>query len=442
MAKANALRFQPLYLLASLFVLYTYLFVDRQIPALLVEPLKTDFLISDTEVSLLHGLAFAVPLGLFGLVAGRLADTQRRVMVIAVGLSICSFMTIASGFISSYAGLLVCRVGVGIGQAAFTPAAYSLIADSFDRKRLGLALGLFGVGPYLGTGGAYVVGGLAVQQSHAVAQLTGWAGLRSWQLAFLLVGVAGAVLALWSWRLNEAPRRVDHAAITSSPSGRAVIAYFRENLAAFASLKLSAAFASMATYAIVAWYPSHLIRGFGWSAADAAAILGPLLAVTGALGVTLGGWVADEAVKRRPHGRSLVMAICSGLAVPLALAAPLIQPGAGLVLLALAFFLATATIGINPSATMAMMPGRMRGVATAIGVLVVNLLGLGLGPTTVAIFSDSLLQGPAHLSIALAIALPMMLTLSALCAGAGFQAYARSVARFEVEPSRQDVTKP
>lgn len=435
---------RPALLLASLLVFYSFLLADRQMTAMLVEPLKADLRISDVEFSLLHGFIFAVGLGLFGLVGGRFADTRRRVSVITVGLAICSAMTIASGFMSSYAGLLLCRFGVAVGQAAFTPSAHSLIADSFDRKRLGLALGIFGIGPYLGIAGAYFIGGMTAQQSRAIGDIAGWVDLRSWQFAFLAVGAVGVAVTLWSLWLREAPRSnaTDAGDHDASPDGATVFAYFRRNLVAFGGLKLSTAFASMAVIAIIAWYPSHLMRNFGWLAADTAAVLGPMLAMTGMLGVMSGGCLADFAASRRADGRPLAMAICAGLGAPCALAAPLMPASAGLALCALAFLFASATIGINPSATMAMMPGRMRGMASAIGVLLVNMIGLGLGPTIVALVSDSLPDGPRQLSVALAITLPPMMALAAICAAMGCTAYRRAVIALDAENSRRNVAEP
>jgi MFS family permease len=422
---------RPVVLLINLLVIYAYLFIDRQIISLLVEPLKADLRISDTDIGVLQGLPFAVALGLGGLIAGRTADLYRRMTVIVVGLVTCGVMTLASGLTTSYAGLLLCRFGVGLGQAAFLPAAHSLIADSFGPRRLGIALGLFGVGSYLGAGIAYVAGGLAVERSQSIAQLIGLDAFQSWQLAFLLVGAIGLALALWCAGLDEAPRREGRAAVDKVPSAVIVLTYFRQNIVAFASLKLTVAFAAMASYAILAWYPSHLIRDFGWSTAATGAVLGPLLATSGGLGVILGGWLADVAARRHVGGRLAAMGLCAALAVVPACAAPLAPLGPGLVLLAIAVFLTAATMGINPSATMAMMPGRMRGVASAFGVLVVNIIGLGIGPWSVAIVSDVLIGPPGQLYLALAISLPAMLAVSMLCAICGIRAYARSIDRLE-----------
>jgi MFS family permease len=402
------------YVLFVLIVAYIFSFIDRQIISLLVEPLKHDLGLDDTQVSLLQGFSFALFLSLAGLPIGRLIDTSRRVTIVAIGIGLWSLMTAGSGLTSSFAALLFCRMGVGAGEAVLTPAAHSIIADSFPPKRLGLALGLYGTGTFLGLGLAYLIGAavLAAVANGMAVRIPIFGPLRSWQIVFLAVGLPGLLVSLWSATLREPARR--QSGISHPPIGE-VVRFFKSNLATILWVNLTLAFAAMASYSASAWVPSFFIRTFGWTASQAGAAFGPLVMVFGVLGAVFGGLLADFAAKRYASGRVVVMAVASLLAVPFAAAAPLAPtPVWALTLMAPVVLLSTVTIGIGPSAQQAITPSRMRGVMSAIGVLTVNLIGLGLGPTAIALATDHIFADPLKIRYSLACLAPVMLLLSAL----------------------------
>lgn len=149
-------------LLAALFVAYIVSFIDRMIIGLLVDSIKADLQISDTQISLLQGLAFALFFTLAAIPLGRLIDRVHRPRTVSAGIAVWSAMTVACGFATSFGGLFVARMGVGVGEAVLSPAAYSMISDSFDRRRLGLAMGVFGLGSAIGAGLAFMIGGAVV----------------------------------------------------------------------------------------------------------------------------------------------------------------------------------------------------------------------------------------------------------------------------------------
>ena len=181
-----------------LMIAYVLSFIDRQILNLLVEPIRRDLVISDTQMSLLMGLSFALFYTVCGIPLGRLADTRSRRGLIAIGVLFWSAATAACGTAKLYWQFLICRVGVGVGEAALSPAAYSLIADSFPPERRATAISVYSMGVYLGSGIAFLLGGLVIQfasaQGNVVLPVLG--EVRPWQLIFLILGAAGVLFTL------------------------------------------------------------------------------------------------------------------------------------------------------------------------------------------------------------------------------------------------------
>jgi MFS family permease len=197
------------YVVGILVLAYTFSFIDRQILSLLVGPMKRDLGISDTQMSLLQGFAFAVFYCLAGLPIGRMVDSRKRVNIISIGVFVWSVMTALCGTAHAYWQLFLYRMGVGVGEAALSPAAYSMIADYFPPKRLGFALGVYGMGVYIGAGLALIIGaaviGLVSSGGDIVVPLFG--EVYAWQLTFFVVGLPGILIALWVWTVREPERR-------------------------------------------------------------------------------------------------------------------------------------------------------------------------------------------------------------------------------------------
>jgi MFS family permease len=409
--------------LAALIAAYVLAFVDRQAPSLLVEPLKRDLGLSDTRVSLVLGPAFAVFLALAGVPLARRIDGGRRLPLIAFAVAFWSLMTAGSGLAGGFAVLALCRMGVGLGEAVLTPAAHAVIADSFPPRRLGLALGLYGAGAFLGMGLAYAGGSLLLQT---------FAGLHQpWRGVFFAVGAPGLLVAAWIAASPEPARGPANRA--EAASFAEVLAFFRHRRGAVLSVNLCLAFAAMCAYALSAWAPSLMIRAHGWTAVRTGAVLGPIVAGTGIAASLLGGAAADAAARRWRAGRLALMVACALAAAPFAAAAPL-AGGAGACLAALAgcLFFTTAAVSIGPSAQQALAPASLRAAVSMSGVLAVNLLGLGLGPPLVAIAAERLFAagGPfsaGGLSAALAWLTPAMLVVSATIGALGLSSYARSL---------------
>lgn len=422
-------RAYPWYALGVLILAYIFAFLDRQILNLLVEPIKRDLHLNDTQVSLLQGLAFALFLSIGGLPLGRLIDTRRRVTVLAVGIAVWSVMTAGCGLARTYVQLLLCRVGVGVGEAAMTPSAYSLIGDLFKPRQLGLAVGLYSMGAYFGSGLALIAGAsviAAIPVGEIILPLLG--PVQGWQTIFLVVGLPGLLVALLVATLRE-PRRGGPGA--SPPSWAETLAYFRANATALIPVNLCVAFSAMAMYGLAAWIPSFFIRAFGWTASEVGHGFGLIVMTCGAAGTLSAGLLGDRLKARGlKRGRMWVMLGAATAAIPFAIAAPLSpSPALALTLIAPLIFCLTLAIGSGPATLQEVTPNRMRGMQHALAVLTVNLVGLGLGPTLIALITDYGLQDERKVGLALAIGAPLMLAVSVLIGLVALKPYAASQAR-------------
>jgi MFS family permease len=203
------------YVLFVLFLVYIVNFVDRQLLSILVQDIKASLTIDDAQFGFLYGTAFAIFYALFGIPLGRLADSWYRVRLITLGLTVWSAMTALSGFASTYAQLALARVGVGIGEASASPAAYSLLGDYFSKERRGLALAIYSSGLFVGAGLSLPLGGWVLHSwSRHFTAATAPFGLAGWQAAFLAVGLPGLLLALWVATLREPPRGLADGRLT------------------------------------------------------------------------------------------------------------------------------------------------------------------------------------------------------------------------------------
>ncbi|TLZ39208.1 MAG: MFS transporter, partial [Gammaproteobacteria bacterium] len=253
-------------------------YTDRQVLSLLVDPIRRDLLISDTEVSLLLGTAFAVVYGVAGIPFGLLADRTSRRNLIFFGVVVWSIGTVACGFAHSFGGLFAARVVVGLGESVLSPSAISLISDYFPASRRGLAVGSYLSGIAIGNGASILIGGGALQLVEAgVFAGTPIALIAPWRLVLLVIGSPGLLWALAILAIREPERRAAIAAPSASGAGGASgrhAAVWR-----VAPIYLVVATASLVDNAVGAWAPTLLIRDFGRDAAQVGLQLGLLLTI-------------------------------------------------------------------------------------------------------------------------------------------------------------------
>ncbi|MBB1605371.1 MULTISPECIES: MFS transporter [Pseudomonas] len=413
---------------AILMVAYVLSFIDRQILNLLVGPIRRDLAISDTQMSLLMGLSFALFYTLCGIPLGRMADSRSRRGLITVGVLIWSAMTAACGLARQYWQFLLFRVGVGVGEAALSPAAYSLIADSFPAQRRATAISVYSMGIYLGSGLAFLLGGLVIKFASAQGDvhLPLLGEVRPWQLIFLILGAAGVLFTLLMLAVKE-PQRHGVGAGVEVPM-REVGAYLRANRRTVICHNFGFACISFASYGSGAWVPTFFVRTYGWDAGHVGVVYGSIVAVFGCLGIVFGGRLADRWAKRgRTDANMRVGLLAACLALPLSVTFPLLDD-ANLVALLMAptVFCLSMPFGVAPAAIQEIMPNSMRGQASAIYLFVVTLFGLGVGPTAVALVTDFVFHDDMALRYSLLIVTSLALLGGVLLLGMGLKPYRQS----------------
>lgn len=398
------------YALTLLFIAYIFSFVDRQILSLLVGPIREDFGITDFEFSLLQGAAFAIIYTFAGLPLGRLADRYSRRLIISGSVMFWSLMTVACGMTRNFGQLFIARMGVGVGEAGLSPAAYSLILDSFRPQHAGYALSFYKLGVKVGAGLALVIGGVLYDfyASIGTLNLPIIGPVVPWQATIITVGAPGVLLALLLLTVRDPSRKALAANVDGSTSVDLPLAtvarFIWRRKRVYLSLFLGSAMMAMAGYGNAAWYPEFLFRNHGLSKSEAGASYGIIVLTAGSLGVMFGAWLAGR-LRDRGHADAYVRTIL--LTSVLTIVPSVLAPLAGdaqltLWLLWPAEFLSASYIGVLAMAMLVITPNQMRGQITALYIFVTNMLGMAIGTSGVAAFTDFVYQDEnlLHYSIA------------------------------------------
>ena len=418
------------YLVGVLCVAYTLSFVDRMILALLVEPIKRDLGISDTQVGLLHGFAFAIFYTTLGVPIARLADRTDRRRLIAAGIAFWSAMTVLCGLARGFWELFLARIGVGVGEASLSPAAFSMLADAFPADRLGRALGVYSSAIFAGAGIALLVGGgvAAAAASAAAVHLPLVGAVQPWQLTFIVVGAPGLLVALWVLSLREPPRRGVAIAARQEPLA-AVFGWMRRHARAYGCHFAGFALLALVFNATIAWLPSVFVRVHGWSSGQAAFWIGSLLLVCGTTGIVAGGFAADAWRRRGKPDGSMRVGLTSALGVlPFAAAVPAAaSPWMAVALLGPLLFFSAFAFGAAAAGLQWLTPPAMRAQVSALFLFVNNLVGIGAGPVAVALLTDRVFGAPQSVGMSLAIVGAVAAALAAVAQWAGIRAFDEGV---------------
>ena len=400
------------YGLTVLLIAYTVSFIDRTILSLLVGPIKADLGISDTQLSLLHGLAFAIFYTILGIPIARLADRYSRRWIISVGVFVWSLMTAACGLARSFWMLFFARVGGGVGEAALSPAAYSMIADYFAPSRLGRALGIYSAGVYVGAGLAFIIGGAVIQAIAAAPSLTLpiVGTVQMWQATFFIVGLPGVLVAGLTLSMREPARRTgakasSRAAAPKHATVAELIAFLRAQRYTFGCHFLGYSLLALTFNGVIAWAPAYLVRVFDMSRGDIGAALGLSILVFGAVGIIAGGWVADMLSRRGHEDGTIITGVISAAGVSVSLPLAFTAPSAAQAIFWVApfMFFSSFAYGAAAAALQFVTPNHMRAQVSAIYLFVLNFLGIGLGPTAVAMVTDYVLEDESAVGVSIAV---------------------------------------
>lgn len=368
------------YALGILVVVYTFNFIDRQILAILLPAIKAEFLVDDWVLGFLAGFAFALFYATLGIPIATLADRWNRRNLIAIAVAIWSLMTALSGAAGNIVHLALARIGVGIGEAGCSPAAHSLIADYYPPKQRSTAMGIYSLGISLGIMTAYLAGGW-------VAQNIGW------RAAFLIVGLPGLILAIVvRFTMQEPPRGMSEGKIDSDsrPDVLTVTRYLLRRKS-FIHLAMGAGLASFVAYSIITFFPSFLIRSHGMGLVEIGVYLGLIIGIGSGLGYVGGGYVADKvATVRRKYS---LWSVSAAMVFGWLFTFPIYLLDNSSWVLA-AFAVSAVFSNFYLATTFAQVQGlvglRMRAVASALLLFLLNIIGLGLGPLFTGILSDLL----------------------------------------------------
>ena len=366
------------YGLFMLTLVYAFNFVDRQILVILQEPIKNDMGLSDAQLGLLSGFSFAVVYVIAGLPIAYWADRSNRRNIIAGALTIWSGMTAVSGLAQNYGQLLLARIGVGIGEAGGSPPAHSMISDYYPPQKRGTALAIYSTGVHVGIVLGFIIGGV-------ISQAYGW------RMAFMAVGIPGVLFALVFFLTVKEPRRgrwESHAAAAYKPTMREtyqLLSSFRS----FWYLAAATGLTSFAGYGNGNFAPSFLIRNHGFSVGEVGVVLAIFGGGGGLLGTFLGGFLADRLGVGDKRWYLWLPAIAGCIAVPLGFPYLLLD---NITVVIASLFLVSITLNtyLGPCLAIShsLVPPAMRALTSAILFLVLNMIGLGLGPLTVGVLSD------------------------------------------------------
>ncbi|WP_447761242.1 spinster family MFS transporter [Sphingopyxis panaciterrae] len=422
MASSTAPAPRPAYaslVLSILFFVYVLNFLDRQLLSILAKPVQDELGITDGQLGLLGGLYFALFYCVLGVPVAWLADRGNRVRILALACALWSAATIACGLARSYPQLAAARMAVGIGEAGGVPPSYSIISDYFPPHRRGIALALYNLGPPIGSA-------LGVAFGAAIA------AAYDWRLAFILLGIAGLAAAAITWIVVREPRRgatdapVEVTEDAPPPAFWPALRLFFAN-PALRLVALAGGATQFVTYATLNFTTLFLMREKGMALSEIAVWYALLLGVVVSGGTYVSGWLIDRFSARRPEAYGLVPGIALILAVP-CFVGFVSAPSWPVAMLFLAGSTCLNCFYLTPSVTLVqnMVPAQRRTISGAVLLLVMNLIGLGLGPTYLGAMSDWLRAG--HPDNPLQMAFYSLIPFYALAAGL-YLALARTLAR-------------
>lgn len=369
------------YVIGALSVVYFINLTDRQILAILMQPIKKEMQLTDTELGFLGGIAFAIFYSILGLPIARMADKYSRVNILTICLGLWSVMTALCGLAGNFWQLLSARIGVGVGEAGASPPSHSLIADYVPVEKRATAIGLFAIGVPVGLLSGYLFGG-------GLEQLYGW------RVAFMAIGLPGVLVGvIVKLTVEEPPRGNSQGGMKVQAETPRIMAVVRHMWAvpSFLHLSLATALQAFATYSIYQWIPSFLARSYQMSSGEIGSWLAVVMGVGGFIGTVAGGYFADILSRRDMRWQMWLPGICIFLAAPFSVGIYFsFGQTMSLVFLIIVIGLINTWLGPGLAITQTLAPVRMRAMASALLLFMLNIIGLGMGPQAVGIMSDLL----------------------------------------------------
>lgn len=420
------------YMVGTLVAAYSLSFADRMVMSLLIGPIKQSLDITDFQVSLLIGLAFAFFYVLMGLPCGYLADRINRRNLIVFGILTWSAGTVACGLAGGFVTLFLARMLVGAAEATLSPSAYSMIADSFPPRRLGRAISVYVIGNPLGTGFALALGGVMIGLLAQIDafRVPGVGVLEGWRLVFVALGIPGILLsALIVLTVREPTRRLDARRTGKAVQWREAPAFLAKHRRTFIHQFGGTCLLSLAVYGSMAWIPAFFERTHAIPSSTMGLYFGAMLGIGGVFGLLSGGFLGDRLLQAgKSDAYPRIMAYAAILAAPPGIALSLVEEaGLALGLTALNVTLTGVTTGIAAAAIQYIAPSHLRGQLGAIYILTASVAGIGLGPSIVAAITEFLFGYEEALRYSLSLLAATSLPLAAILLYTGLPFYRASV---------------
>ena len=429
------------YIVILLFIAYTFSSIDRQILTLLVGPVRADLNLSDFEISLLQGFAFSLLYVCVGLPIGRLVDVKSRRWIVAIGITVWCVMTCACGFAKNFGQLFAARCGVGMGEASLSPAAASLISDSFPSQKRALAFSVYHLGYPIGGGLALIIGGAILDALAGIdiVNLGILGDFKPWQLAFIIVGLPGLLVAAMMFTFTEPARQglAEGVSVPESIPIQEVVAYVRQRWKAYFALMGGISMLGMLALGTAIWYPTFLIRTYGLSPSDAGYSYGLVMGICGVAGILSGGFFSQYLARRGYIDANLrTMLTAAVLKTGPLIIGPLMPTVEGaLTVMAVGTFLGQVSVGVSTASIQDITPNQMRGQITALMFFLVSIIGIGFGATFIAILTDFVFQDDNALRYSISLASAIVAPLVCLMFFFGLKHFRANVLE---QPSKKD----
>lgn len=408
-------------------------YLDRQLMTLLITPIKADFGLSDTQISLLIGFAFVLFYVLAGIPIARFIDRGPRKWIVASAIAFWSLMTAACGLAQNYWQLLAARMLVGVGESCNAPGTYSMTSDIFPREKLAKPISAIGIGQVAGSGMALLVGGFLIAWLTRIGpqDFPVVGTLKPWQMTFVLVGLPGVLWALlFIATVPEPPRRETAGAV--APSFMDTVRYVWGRKSAYGPMFLANGIKAMLSFGVTVWSPVFFERKFGYAPGEPGPTLGIIALIVSPIGLLLGGWLAERmtANGRKDANMRMVYLVTIPL-IPVAVLFPLVdQAWLAFALVGASLFLGSMGSGPANAAIQSITPGRMRGTTTAIYIAIYNVIGYGLGPLVVGWFNDNVF-GESGIASSMVVLALMAGPVGLLFAWLSLKPYAREIGAAE-----------
>jgi MFS family permease len=408
-------------------------FLDRGVISLMIQPIKHDLSLGDTQISLIMGFAFIAFYLILGLPLARWIDGGNRRLILGLCITVWSVATALCGTARNFWQLASFRVGVGAGDAGVSPAISSMVSDLFPQEKLARAMSLLALAFVCGNGLALVLGGYVIGtlSKHGDVYLPYLGTFHPWQITFLIVGLPGVLAALLYLTIPEPRRRGRQigGAMPDVPALLAVLRYLVANRRAYGPMFLGLALTSLMTFGTVAWSPAYFARTHHWSAQQFGVTSGTIGMIASSIGLFSGFRFTEWFIRRGRDDANLRLTVWAHwLGFPFVIAMPLMPtPQLAIAMIAIGNMIGTSAIGSQNAAMMTMTPNQMRAQVTALYLVMYNVIGFGLGPTVVALLTDYLFRDESMLRWSLLTAAIILGPLGAISFTCGLGPYGRAV---------------